>query len=540
MMYRRLLLCLGLASLLLIFILHSDISALGGPYFADVTQQAGIEATHRALWDPKETGTGYLAVGQAWGDYNRDGWVDLYVTGNLDPNTLYLNNKDGSFTVSPLSEQVSLADRVSGGAVWADYDNDGWRDLYVLNQGSNSLFRNNQGQSFINVTLEAGVGDIGKGETATWGDYDNDGHLDLYVVNWTCLPECQPVDYTLQQDRLYHNNGNGTFTDVSGTLTYEKLLGAGFSASFMDYDNDGDADLYVVNDEFENPIGNVLWRNDGPGCGHWCWTDVSTGAGADTVTSAMGLAVGDYDNDNDLDFYFSNMINRMTLLQNQGDGEFVSVGKEAGVSVGATPAVAWGTAFFDYDNDGWLDLSLVTTKFIQQEIYMEPEGMHFAYPNFLFHNNGDGTFTDVSEQSWLENMAASKGFAYADYDNDGWLDFVIGNWNEGYTLYHNEGLAGTGNHWLAVRLIGCGPVNRDGIGARVYLTTSEGQTLMQEVKSGSSLGAGNDTTLHFGLGSSPQTKQITIVWPDGLRQVYDNLSGDKVRYLAYPTSACRS
>ena len=158
---------------------------------------------------------GYLAIGQAWGDYDRDGWLDLFVTGNLDPNVLYRNNGDGSFSVSEHSPQLSLPNVPSGGATWADYNNDGWLDLYVVNFGANRLFRNDGGLGFSDVTLSAGVGDVGKGTSAAWGDYDGDGWLDLYLTNWSCFPECDPVDFTMQADRLYHNNGDGTFTDVT-------------------------------------------------------------------------------------------------------------------------------------------------------------------------------------------------------------------------------------------------------------------------------------------------------------------------------------
>ncbi len=503
----------------------------GVPPFVDVSEEAGVTAIHQGIWDAKG-GVGYLGVGQAWGDYDNDGWVDLFVTGNRAHNVLYLNNQDGTFSVSPLTGEVSMPDAVTGGAVWADYDNDGWPDLYVLAEGANALFHNDAGTGFTDVTAVAGLGDTGEGQSAAWGDYDGDGYLDAYVVNWTCLPECDPVDFRLHQDRLYHNNGDGSFTDVSGSLVYEKLLGAGFAASFVDYDNDQDLDLYVVNDEVVNPIGNILWRNDGEGCGGWCWTDISAEAGANVVLSGMGLAVGDYDNDGDLDFYFSNMTNPMQLLQNQGDGTFVDVAKEAGVSVGPTAIVGWGTAFFDYDNDGWLDLYLAATKFIQREIHLEPEGMHFSYPNALFRNNGDGTFTDVIAAGWADVPRPTKGIAFADYDNDGWIDFVVGNWNEGYRLYRNQGSDGSDNHWLTVSLNGEGSVNRDAVGARVYVTTEDGRTQMQEVKCGSSLGAGNDVRLHFGLGNGA-IKEVRVVWPDGVARTFTNVALDQIWQLNY-------
>ncbi len=506
--------------------------------FVNVSESAGITATHRGEWElfDDDFASGYLGIGQAWGDYDNDGWLDLYVTGNLDPNVLYHNNGDGSFSQSELSAQVRLAGALSGGAVWVDYDNDGWLDLYVLNYGANALFHNQGGAGFVEVTESAGVGDVGKGTTATWGDYDGDSYLDLYVVNWSCFPECGDPNVTGEhdaaRDTLYHNQGDGTFADVSHLLDYDLLLGSGFTASFTDYDNDGDLDIYVVNDQFKNMLGNILWRNDGAGCGGWCWLDVSIEAGARTFIHGMGLAVGDYDNDLDLDFYFSDMVNGMVLLENQGDGTFDDAASKAGVRVGPSSAVGWGTAFFDYDNDGWLDLYLTATEFVQFDIVAGPEGMMFAYRDFLFRNRQDGSFADATPAAWLDAPSASMGLAYADYDRDGLLDFVLGNWNEGYALYRNTGAEGISHNWISLRLEGGGDINRDAVGSRVYVTTETGQTYMQEVKCGSSLGAGNDTALHFGLGKAA-ISEIRVRWPNGEEQILDDLNINRFVQVAY-------
>ena len=506
--------------------------------FVDVSEVAGITAIHRGNWElfDDDFAAGYLGIGQAWGDYDRDGWLDLYVTGNREPNLLYRNNGDGSFSVSDLTPQVDLAEAHSGGAVWADYDNDGWLDLYVLNHGANTLFHNENGRGFSDVTDRAGVGDAGKGTTATWGDYDGDSYLDLYVVNWSCFPECGDPNITREheaaRDTLYRNQGDGTFVDVTHLLDYELLLGSGFSASFTDYDNDGDGDIYVVNDQFKNMLGNILWRNDGAGCDGWCFSEVSIEAGARTFIHGMGLAVGDYDNDLDLDFYFSDMVNGMVLLQNQGDGTFDDVANAAGVVVGPSSAVGWGTIFFDYDNDSWLDLFLTATEFIQFDIFSGPEGMMFEYRDFLFRNRGDGTFADVTPQDWLDELRPSMGLAYADYDKDGLLDFVLGNWNEGYRLYRNTGTEGKSNNWINIRLEGSADINRDAVGSRVYLTTDGGRVLMQEVKSGSSLGAGNDTALHFGLGEA-SLDELLIRWPNGVEVVLTDVAANQFLTVTY-------
>ncbi len=503
--------------------------------FEDVSRAAGITAAHRGEWslfDPRFN-SGYLGIGQAWGDYDNDGWIDLFVTGNLESDVLYRNQGDGHFIKSEFSSQVSQPAVLSGGAVWADYDNDGWKDLYVVNHGANALFHNNGRNGFTNLTEAAGVGDAGKGTTATWGDYDGDGDLDLYVANWSCFPECgDPPENDLGRDTLYRNNNDGTFDDVSYLLAHNELLGSAFAASFSDYDNDGDQDIYVVNDMFKNPIGNILWRNDGPGCEEWCWSEVSVEAGANTYIHGMGLAIGDYDNDLDLDFYFSDMVNRMALLQNQGDGMFVDKAREAGVAVGPSSAVGWGTIFFDYDNDSWLDLYLTTTEFIQYDVYSGPIAMLAEFPDFLFKNAADGTFIDETPASWLEQPRPSMGVAYADYDNDGRVDFVVGHWNEGYTLFRNTSRIAQNHNWLTVRLTGGGRVNRDAVGAKVFVTTSAGNTTMQVVKNGSSLGAGNDLALHFGLGSET-IEHLRVVWPDGSEDVIDDVTINQILSIHY-------
>lgn len=528
---------LGTLSVIVVAVfLLGEVRGSSPPLFADVSEAAGVHASHRANWDPEGRGEGYLGVGQAWGDYDNDGLLDLYVTGNRDLNVLYRNNGDGTFAVSSFATQVSLPGAVSGGAVWADYDNDGWRDLYVLNFGANVLFKNDAGRGFKNVTEEAGVGNTGKGESATWGDYDNDGYLDLYVVNWSCLPECDPENVNLSRDRLYRNNADGTFTDVTDLLAEAKTLGAGFAASFGDYDNDGDLDLYVVNDKMANPIGNVMWRNDGPGCGGWCFVDASEETGTDAVLHSMGLASGDYDNDSDLDLYVSNMMSPMMLMENTGLGTFNDVTQGAGVGVNPPGnAVGWGTAFFDYDNDGLLDLYLAASGMragppgFYGGSAPDMEDFHHPYPNALFRNNGDGSFSDVSG-ALAANDKPTMGLAYADYDNDGDVDFVQGNWNEGYRLYRNE--RATKGRWLNVHLIGGGSVNRDAVGARVYVTDRGGRTQMREVSLGSSLGAGHDPRLHFGLGQA-EIDRVTVVWPGGLKQTFRDVPTNQFWTVTY-------
>jgi hypothetical protein len=461
-------------------------------------------------------------VGQAWGDYDQDGWFDLYVTDPRGPNLLYRNRGDGTFELPAAADDVSLPNANSAGAIFADYDNDGFPDLYVVNRNQpNVLFHNEGGAGFVDVSDAAGVADPLDGKSASWGDYDGDGWLDLYVANWACYPDCARSQFG-DRDALYHNNGNGTFTNVTHLLG-SKVDGAGFVASFVDFDNDSDPDIYLINDVFINDAGNALWRNDGPGCDGWCFTEMSAQAGADTRLMGMGLATSDYDNDGDFDFYFSNS-GPMVLLQNQGDGTFRDVALDAGLDYGLI-ASAWGTVSFDYDADGWQDFYLAVSD--QQT---EPPA------NPLFHNRGDGTFDNMGDQISPAEPARSLGVAYADYDRDGWLDLVIGDYEKGYTLLRNESGRASANHRIALRLVGGHGINRDAVGTRVTITTADGRAQMQELQFGSSLGAGNAAELYFGLGNSAVTS-LVIRWPNGVTETYDSAVPDRLYVIAYRGAA---
>jgi len=458
------------------------------------------------------TQPGYFTTGQAWGDFDNDGWPDLYIPSQAGPTLLCHNQGDGSFVRSTHSSTLALTTRVSGGAVFADYDNDGDQDLYVLNHGANTLFRNDNGLGFTDVTATASVGDPGRGMTASWGDYDNDGLLDLYVANGFCNTCSTPPGVEGSRDRLYHNEGNGRFTDVTSLLGEQFTLGQAFAAVFLDYDNDGDLDIYLANDRGRpGPFTpgsymnrNVLWQNEGPGCGGWCFNEVAETTGADARVDAMGLAVGDYDEDGDLDIYCTHA-GFPVLLQNDGAGQFNEVGRAANA---VSDSQSWGTFFFDYDNDADLDLYVA--------IGWDPWGVD---GNELYQNMGNGSFREILSQHQPSHLGISFGAAYADYDKDGHLDFVVGNWGTGYKLYRNTGNNSFSNRWIRYRLIGNGRVNRDAIGTRVFITLDNGKNLMQEVKSGSSLGAGNDLALHFGIGQA-QITDVAVRWTDG---VYETL-----------------
>lgn len=487
------------------------------PIFVDVSKQTGIINNRVPGIE--------MATGQAWGDYDNDGWIDLYVTDPIGKNTLYRNNGDGTFKVSEFNDQVLLTDTYSQGATFADYDNDGWKDLLVVNWGQDHLFHNEHGKGFVDVSEQAGILDDRNSKSASWGDYDNDGFLDLYIANWSCYPKCgRQMDG--ESDRLYHNNGNGTFNEVTDLLG-GSANGAGFIANFTDYDNDGDVDIYLVNDEFINPVGNKLWRNDGAGCKGWCFTQVAKEANANSKVFGMGLAAGDYDNDGDMDYYYSN-VGPMELLQNQGDGTFKEVAKQAGVDV--PNGIGWGAVFLDYNNDGWRDLYLSIADTADHKD---------VGANKLFRNNGDGTFTSIACNDESTDIRMSIGVAYADYDHDGWVDLVVGNLDEGYRLYKNQEGQNTNNHWLTIELEGAAPINRDAVGARVFVTTQNGVTQMQEVISGSSVMAGNDLAQNFGTGLE-RSADVRIRWSNGVEQVFKNVRADQRYKIQYNNPALQT
>lgn len=444
-------------------------------HFVDATLEAGLLAAH----------AGGARAGQAFADVNGDGWLDLYVTDSDGPDTLYVNQGDGTFLPAP---QVFDTPNTSA-AVFADYDNDGDPDLYVADAGQDHLYRNDGGV-LVDVALEAGLGEVNvaDGRAAAFGDYDGDGDLDLYVGNHSGFGP----------DVFYRNEGDGTFTDVTSLLA-PTPLGLCFAVSFVDYDNDGDLDLYVTNDrlgiEEARPWfrRNLLYRNDGPGSGGWVFTEVAESVGADLWIDAMGLAIADYDLDGDLDMALSDTEDQ-ALLRNEGDGTFIEVADASGIG---RPGIFWGTVFADFDLDGWPDLYMATN----------------TERNGCWRNLGDGTFEDVSEASGAADPLASYGVAYADYDNDGDVDLVVCNGGTGYRLYRNT--ADPGTRWVGVRLVGGGPVNTSAIGARVTLELSDGRSILQEVKSGSSMGSGNDLGLRFGLGDAEPVR-LRVRWPDGL------------------------
>ena len=520
--------------------------------FTDVAESAGVDFHHF-----REKGELQFGGGVAVGDYNGDGLLDIYLLNSTGANALYRNNGDGSFTDMAGVAGVDDPTGRGSGAAWGDYDNDGDLDLFVTNVGTSKLFRNVGDGSFTDVTGEAGVGDPSpeyRSQGSTWGDYDQDGFLDLLVVRH--FSEHDPSTYAtfdfsdvVRPLALYRNNGDGSFTNVTALLgnvdVYpSNVTGAGFKPSFIDYDNDGDADIYVVNDFGDKLYPNVLWRNDGPDvAGGQVFTDVSAASGADApINSAMGLAVGDYDNDGDFDFYISN-IGDSLFLQNQGDGTFVDTTDETGTNRGTIEAarhvaltasslsIGWGTVFADLDNDGLLDLYYVAGYFD-----VDPMRIPKDQPNSVLVNNGDGTFLDVSAVSGADDPEIGREVAYADFNRDGLLDLFVVNVGK---LNGSPGIARlfmntseNANHWLNIKLIGTAS-NRDGIGARIKVTIG-GVTQMRQMGASQGLLSHSVVPVHFGLGTATSVDVVEIRWPSGIVQTLTEVPADQTLEVVEP------
>jgi hypothetical protein len=485
------------------------------PRFEDVTAPSGLETLHQA---PIEC-DGYSA-GAAWADIEGDGDLDLYLPQQAGPSRMYVN-EGGRFSDEATARGVDNGGAAGIAALFADYDNDADQDLYVVNDGRNRLYQNDGAGKFTDVAEAAGVAENGPGSSASWGDYDNDGHLDLYVTNWARCEVGGGYDYF--DDALFHNEGDGTFTDRTALLNRTgSTAGAGFQAAWFDYDRDGDQDLYLANDYGgPAPEPNFLWRNDGRDGSGWKFTNVSVTSGTGLAINTMGIGVGDYDRDGDFDLALSN-IEATALLKNRGDGTFVNVARRARV---ARPeqrvrekSITWGLAFYDLNRDGWEDL-YVAGGSLAQENYPE------AQPNATFVNSRDGRFLDLSAPSAADDDGVGRGVAFADFDRDGRMDLFLVNQGGFPRLFRN---VTRGGHWLQVELTGR-QSNRDGCGAILKARLSRRTELLREVFCGSvSLGSGHDHAVHFGLGARTEVRRLTIRWPSGTRQVIKNVRADRL------------
>lgn len=524
------------------------------PLFVDQTREAGLARYNTFGGLQKRYILEAHGSGAAFFDYDNDSYLDLYVVNGSTfeayakksgpGNALYRNRGDGTF--ADVTASAGVGDRGWGtGVAVGDCDNDGDRDLYVTNYGANALYRNEGDGHFADVTHLARVGGEAYSASAAFFDYDNDGDLDLYVANYVvfdlgsvpadaaedepCIHlggirvYCGPQGMEGAEDVLYRNEGDGRFTDVTqeaGIAAPSKYYGLGVVPD--DFDNDGDMDLFVADDE----TPNVLFRNEGDGT----FVDVAPEAGvaynADGEEEAsMGVDAGDFDNDGDMDLYVTTFFGESnTLFRNEGQGRFTDITAEAGLEDPTLNALGWGTRFFDYDNDG--DLDLFTAN---GHVYPQVDGTGvttYAQSNQLFANLGGGRFGEVTARAGpgLEASKVGRGACFGDYDNDGDLDVFVVNLNDTPTLLRNDG--GNRQNWLLVQVVG-ERVNRDGVGTRIRVDAAE-SAQWRTINGASSYLSHSDIRAHFGLGRQNRAAAVEITWPDGTAQRCENVPANRL------------
>ena len=537
--------------ILLLLIIGSAAAEL--PTFTDVTEAAGIQFRHNNGKTEHKHIIETMGSGVVFFDYDTDGDADLYfVNGGPIPeetqnpaqaklgNVLYRNEGDGNFI--DVTETAGVGDTGYGMAASAgDIDNDGDADLYVANFGNDRLYRNNGDGTFTNITEAAGIDNDLWGIAAVYLDFDADGDLDIFVVNYLVYEVSMPVttykgivgyghprSYQGTPDVLYRNNGDGTFTNIAETAGLTNPSeGRGMAAIACDYDNDGFPDIYVANDTNRN----FMYHNNGDGT----FTDESLfiGVGYDekgVAEGSMGVDAGDYNGDGWFDLIVANS-EKATLYKNEEGLFFVDATADSGLEQPTLPFVGFSPLFLDYDNDGYLDM-FCANGHPQDVIGILTDHETYAQRDQLFRNNGDSSYTDVSETagSYFTEPLVGRAAAMADYDNDGDTDIVIMNSNQRAVLLRNDG--GNLKNWVGLKLVGTRS-NRDGIGAKVRLVAG-GVTQIREVKSGSSYASGSDMRLLFGLGENQHVEKINIVWQSGVRQELEAVSINQYLTIVEP------
>ena len=530
--------------------------------FADVSQSAGLRWTYQNGATGRHILPEDTAGGVAFLDYNNDGLLDIFApqagpipdaTGaeaNFPKrNVLYRNNGDGTFSDVTEGSGLETIPGYGQGVSVADYDNDGWMDLYVTAIGGNHLFRNNRNGTFTDVTEKAGVADkdsLGHpGEapwplSSAWGDYDNDGHLDLFVCHycrWTralnhdCksasgqLSYCRPQVYEPSHCRLYHNNGDGTFSDVTVSSGVGRLWGKSMSAAWLDYDDDGWMDLFVTNDT----MPNFLLHNNRDGT----FANKGTVAGVafseqGEAVSGMGIGIADYLNEGRPDLFAVNFSGQAkSVFHNLGHGIFESESSQSGIASTNLQYLGFGLECFDYDLDGWQDL-VVGNGHVLGEADAHNDSSTFAQSQQLFHNSHNGTFAeDPHSLGDLALPRVTRGLAVGDFDNDGDQDVIMVSQTGPLQLFRNDG--GNRNHWVTLRLEGV-TCNRDAVGAKVTLHASGGPQT-QWVRGGSSFASHSDTRLTFGLAEAAGVLSGTVRWPGGKTQAFGPLAAGAFYWL---------
>jgi len=505
--------------------------------FEDVTHKSGLDKFHHRSGTPeKSTIIEVPGSGVALLDYDNDGWLDIYLLNGSTvaalkgqdpaPKAMLLhNNHDGTFT--DVTAKAGVANERWGfGVAVGDYDNDGWPDIYVANYGKNRLYHNNHDGTFTDVAEKAGDALGGWSAGPSWGDYDHDGRLDLFVPGYAKFDpdhaqscefmgtklSCGPLGMEGEPDHLFHNNGDGTFTDVSVKAGVADPGGYyGFASTFVDVDDDGWVDLLVVNDSRPNYLYHN--RHDGT------FEDIGYLSGFALTEdgrpmASMGLAVGDYNRDGRVDFYVSNFSDDYSVLfKNQGNGILADVTYQAGLVEPTIPFLKWGTGFLDFDNDGLLDL-FVANGHVFPIIDKQEWGTTWAQRPQLFKNLDGTKFQEVppAARSGLALPIPARGAAFGDLFNDGHIDVVINNLDSTPSLLRN--VVKNGNHWVGLKLIGGPNSPRDAIGAKVFLT-ADGVRQRADVFSGGSYGSNSDPRVHFGLGTAKKIDRVEIHWPNG-------------------------
>ena len=519
--------------------------------FTDITTATGISFSHASAPEKKYI-VESMSGGVALFDFDKDGWLDVYLVNSPTVATaanpasarsaLWRNKGDGTFT--DVTERAGVGDPGwAMGVATGDYDNDGWEDLYVTCFGANHLFRNNGDGTFADVTTRAGVGDPRWSTGAAFGDYDNDGRLDLFVANYVdlrldALPEfgngkncvfrglpvqCGPRGLVGAGDSLYHNNGDGTFTEVSAAAGVSDAAGRfGMGVAWCDFDEDGHVDLYVANDSGPN----YLYRNNGNNT----FTDVGLASGTavsedGTEQASMGVTIGDYDHRGRWNIVVTNFSGEYnTVYRHEKGFLFTDASYRTRTAKSSMPFVGWGTKFFDYDNDGWLDLMVVNGHVYPQ---LDKAGGESGYRQrkLLYRNDRDGTFSEVAQESGaaLTAPAVSRGAAFGDLDNDGDVDVVINNLDGPLTVLRNDG--GNTNNFLVIDLVGK-KSNRSAFGARVKVIAGD-LVQIDERRSGGSYLSQNDTRLHFGLEKRQKADRVEVRWPDGAIEALTNVPANR-------------
>jgi hypothetical protein len=530
--------------------------------FVDITQELGISFQYQASHTSKKYLLETMGPGVAVFDYDNDGRLDIYVVNGAplaDPtpkrttpqktspqywNRLYHQKPDGAF--EDTTEKAGLQGVGYGmGVAVGDYDNDGFDDLYVTAYGGNKLYHNNGNGTFTDVTAQAGVGGSGWSTSAAWVDLDNDGFLDLIVLRYldwdfddiwcgehqpNARAYCHPDVFKPVSPLVYHNNGDGTFTEVAKQLGLDKPA-KGLGIAIADYDRDGHIDVFVANDS----MLEFLFHNKGDGTFEELGLAAGIAVDGDGRTFAgMGVDFSDFNNDGWPDVIITDLANqRYALYQNNSDGSFTYASQVSGIGRISMTHSGWGNRFFDYDNDGWKDL-LVAQGHDLDTIEINYPNLHYREPMLLAHNSGK-TFVDVSRESGdvFQQSWVARGLAIGDLDNDGRVDAVITTNDGPAFVLHNE--TPSQNHWLLLNLVGH-KSNRDAIGTAITLTTNA-TTQYATVSTAGSYQSSSDKRVHFGLGKETVVSRIEIRWPSGIIQVLKDVKVDQLLRIDEPTAS---